>query len=110
LKKQTGLCCARSGGFHRRTESETNNLGFDVYQIEGKKVVKVNPQIIKGHGTTGTPHEYQLLDAEAPEDVSVKYFIEDIDLEGNREPSTVIMVLSSHRGRLMTWGNIKARR
>ncbi|MBI1927479.1 hypothetical protein HYR99_24965 [Candidatus Poribacteria bacterium] len=93
-----------------RTESETNNLGFDVYRIEGEKVVKVNPQIIKGHGTTGTPHEYQLLDPKAPEGVIVKYFIEDIDLAGKRERSPVILALSPHGVRRVTWGSIKARR
>ncbi|MBI1927873.1 hypothetical protein HYR99_26990 [Candidatus Poribacteria bacterium] len=93
-----------------RTESETNNLGFDVYRIEGEKTVKVNVQIIKGHGTTGEPHDYQFLDTNPPDNASLKYFLEDIDVTGKRNRSRIISV-GGHKGKRITpWGRIKAQR
>jgi len=93
-----------------RTESETANLGFDVYRIEGERVVKVNPQRIRGHGTTGEPHDYQFLDPNPPKNVALKYFIEDIDFTGKRGRSPIIIVGIDKGKRLLTWGKIKAQR
>lgn len=95
---------------HWRTESETNNLGFNLYRIADGEVARVNAQIIRGNGTTGTPHEYQFLDSEAPEQTRLQYFIEDVDLTGNREKSPVITARTLQSVGLMTWGSIKIRR
>lgn len=92
------------------TETEINNLGFDVYRITGEKIVKVNVKIIQGHGTTGTPSDYQFVDTDAPKGVVVRYFIEQIDFVGNRKSSKIIVPLSPHDKLPMTWGEIKTRR
>ena len=89
------------------TETETNNLGFNLYRVEGENVVKVNVVLIRGHGTTGASHKYQFLDLDAPEG-DVGYFLEDIDFSGNREPSHIIGVSSPKERQLITWGQIKA--
>lgn len=93
-----------------RTESETANLGFDVYRVENGKAVKVNPQMIRGHGTTGEPHDYQFLDPNPPENIVLKYFIEDIDFTGKRGKSPIITVGIDKGKRLLAWGRIKAQR
>lgn len=91
-----------------RTETETNNLGFNIYRVESQKEVKINPQMIRGHGTTGSPHSYEFLDLDAPEG-NVKYFIEDIDFEGNRQRSKIIRVIDPKGQMTTTWGKIKSK-
>ena len=90
-----------------RTESETSNLGFDIYRIENGNAVKVSARIIKGHGTTGATHDYQFLDPDAPEGVAAKYFIEDVAFSGARAQSHTIRVRSTLP---TTWGRMKQER
>jgi len=112
LEKHSATAVRTSDGvlIRWRTESETNNLGFDVYRIEGEKTVKVNVPIIKGHGTTGEPHDYQFLDTNPPDNASLRYFLEDIDFTGKSSRSRIIFV-GGHKGKRITpWGRIKAQR
>ena len=75
-----------------RTESETNNLGFNVYRStsKGGDFVKINPTLIKGHGTDGTPYDYTFLDETAQIGSTYFYQIEDVDFSGNTNRSNII--------------------
>ena len=78
-----------------RTESEVDNLGFDIYRSDSKDgpFVKVNTLRIPGAGTSGAPHEYEYVDKFVGEGQRYFYYIEDIDFSGIRTKSHVIEVL-----------------
>jgi hypothetical protein len=78
-----------------RTESEINNLGFNVYRSAQKdgSYVKVNATLIKGAGTDATPHEYQFVDESVVLGATYCYYLEDVDFSGNTHKSSIIAVL-----------------
>jgi hypothetical protein len=85
-----------------RTESEINNLGFDVYRSENidGKFVKVNPAYIKGAGTDATPHDYKFVDENAVVGKTYYYYLEDISFSGERDRSHIIKVIIDISGKL----------
>ncbi|MBM3239037.1 T9SS type A sorting domain-containing protein [Candidatus Poribacteria bacterium] len=85
-----------------RTESEINNLGFDVYRSENPdgKFVKVNSAYIKGAGTDSTPHDYQFVDESITVGKTYYYYIEDISYSGERNRSRIIQVTIDPSGKL----------
>jgi len=89
-----------------RTESEINNLGFDVYRSESRdgKYVKVNPVYIKGAGTDATPHDYKFVDESAVVGKTYYYYIEDISFSGERNRSRIIQVTIDPSGRMKIVG------
>jgi len=84
-----------------RTESEINNLGFDVYRGESlnDKFVKINSAYIKGIGTDATSRGYQFNDENAVVGKNYYYYIENISFSGEREKSPIIKVTNdeSHK-------------
>jgi hypothetical protein len=84
-----------------RTESEINNLGFDVYRSESPdgKFVKVNPAYIKGAGTDATPHDYKFVDESAVVGKTYYYYIEAISFSGERDRSQIIKVIIDVSGK-----------
>jgi hypothetical protein len=89
-----------------RTESELNNLGFDVYRSENPdgKFAKVNPAYIKGAGTDSIPHDYQLVDESAVVGKTYYYYIESISFSGERERSHIIKVIIDASGKARVTG------
>ena len=85
-----------------RTESELNNLGFDVYR--GKSVdgpfTKVTPALIKGAGTDSTPHSYKFIDESVGVDNTYYYYLENISFDGTRDRSDIIRVIIDKSGKL----------
>jgi len=79
---------------HWHTETETNNLGFNVYRGDTKdgKYVKVNAALIKGAGTVSTPHDYIFTDEDVVKDSTYYYYIEDVDVSGKTGKSHIIEV------------------
>lgn len=77
-----------------RTETETNNLGFNVYRSTTKdgEFTKINPALIKGYGTDPTPHDYTFIDETAQMDLTYFYQIEDVDFSGKTNRSKIIEV------------------
>jgi hypothetical protein len=67
-----------------RTESELNNLGFNLFRSnnEADGFVRVNEELIAGQGTTSTPRDYVYLDAQADVNQSCWYIIENISIDG----------------------------
>jgi len=73
-----------------RTESEQDNYGFNVYRSESKDGTfeKINPKIVRGHGTTSEPHDYVYVDNEVYKGKTYYYYLMDVDLAGNTKKFT----------------------
>ncbi|MDI6784065.1 MAG: hypothetical protein QME64_08240, partial [bacterium] len=73
-----------------RTESEQDNYGFNVYRSESKdgQFEKINPTIIRGHGTTSEPHDYVYVDKEVYKGKTYYYYLMDVDFSGNTKKFT----------------------
>jgi hypothetical protein len=85
-----------------RTESEINNLGFDIYRsgsLDGT-FAKVNKARIKGAGTDATPHSYQFIDEGVEVGNTYYYYIEDVSYSGERNRSHIIRVTVDATGKL----------
>lgn len=91
-----------------RTETEVANLGFNVYRSTHRdgKYTKVNPRLIKGQGTTASPHEYRFFDEMNNSKQSYYYYIEDINFSGDSNRSEIIRVQAPQFPTI--WGKIKS--
>ena len=94
-----------------KTESETNNLGFWIYRSNQRdgKYVRVNPVIIRGAGTSGTPHTYEFTDADIDGTVYY-YYIEDVAFDGATDQSPIIQtrgIIAPTGKHLLPGGKIK---
>jgi hypothetical protein len=89
-----------------KTESEINNLGFDVYRSESLDgtFAKVSQTHIKGAGTDATPHSYKFVDESVEVGKTYYYYIEDISYSGERERSHIIKVIVDATGKLKVIG------
>ena len=77
-----------------RTESEVNNLGFNVYRsrrLDGD-YVKVTPALIMGAGTEATPREYSFTDDYVVIGRTYYYYIEDLEFSGKTNKSDIIEI------------------
>jgi len=83
------------------TESETNNLGFEVYRAESKDgpFEKINPHRIEGAGTTASQQKYEYIDDTAVAGNQYFYYIENIDFSGEIEQSETIQAMSGPFGK-----------
>jgi hypothetical protein len=67
-----------------RTESEENNLGFNLYRALGEgEYEKVNEEIIEGGGNSSSPIEYRFRDSEVSGGNEYNYQLEQVDINGN---------------------------
>ena len=79
-----------------RTESELNNLGFNVYRstrLDGD-YIKVTPTLIMGAGTEATSREYSFIDTDVVVGNTYYYYIEDVDFSGKTNRSHIIGVIA----------------
>jgi len=69
------------------TESELDNLGFNVYRSANKndQFPIINNQLIPGAGTTSSRHEYEYVDNDVTNGITYWYKLEDVDYSGNTE-------------------------
>ncbi len=67
-----------------RTESEFNNLGFNVYRSfsEEEGYERINEELIMGQGTSSAPHDYFFIDRSPEAQVGCWYLVESLSLEG----------------------------
>jgi hypothetical protein len=67
------------------TESETDNLGFNIYRSLNKTehYRKINGRIIEGAGNSSQQHEYTFVDKDIVRGFTYWYKLEDVDYEGN---------------------------
>jgi hypothetical protein len=77
-----------------RTETETNNLGFNIYRSDTKdgNYIKVNASLILGAGTDATPHDYSFIDENVVKGLTYYYYIEDVDFTGKTNISHILEV------------------
>jgi hypothetical protein len=77
-----------------RTETETNNLGFNLYRSDTKdgKYLKINVRLIAGAGTDATPHDYSFTDDTVVFGKTYYYYIENVDFTGKTNKSYIIEV------------------
>jgi len=66
------------------TESEINNLGFNIYRSESEEgpFQKINGELIKGAGNSTTHYDYSYVDNRVEENTTYYYKIEDVDIHG----------------------------
>ena len=79
-----------------RTESEVDNLGWNIYRSKKQdgEYHRINDRLIGGAGNSAMPNNYQFLDKEAKEGITYFYYLEDIDISGGKNRSEVIQVPS----------------
>ena len=76
-----------------RTESEVNNLGFSIYRSEEKNGKYIKIGFVYGAGNSAMPNEYEFADKEAEAGKTYFYYLEDVDIAGERNKSEVIKVV-----------------
>jgi hypothetical protein len=70
---------------HWRTEYEIDILGWNIYRNDENDfatAVKINIDLIPGHGTSSEPHDYYYTDVEANPMYEYWYWLESVDLGG----------------------------
>jgi len=73
------------------TESEIENLGFNIYRSTnsnppaGGQFLIINDELIPGAGNSSSRHEYEYLDKDVTNGVTYCYKLEDVDYSGNTE-------------------------
>jgi len=75
-----------------RTESEVNNIGFAVYRSDVKDGQYIKIGWVDGAGNSAMPHDYQFLDKQVETGKTYFYYIEDVDIAGERNKSDIIQI------------------
>ena len=76
-----------------RTESEVGNLGFSIYRSEEKNGKYIKIGFVHGAGSSAMPNEYEFADEEAEAGKTYFYYLEDIDIAGEKNKSEIIKVV-----------------
>ncbi|MBN1867833.1 hypothetical protein JW916_11120 [Candidatus Sumerlaeota bacterium] len=75
------------------TQSEENCYGYFVYRSESEKgpFKRINKKgVIPGAGTTTVPQDYQYVDQPLPMGKTYYYYVEALDLSGNKHDVTPV--------------------
>ncbi|MBN2281537.1 MAG: T9SS type A sorting domain-containing protein [Candidatus Marinimicrobia bacterium] len=77
------------------TESELNNLGFNIYKStkETGDFVKINEALIQGAGNSTVQNKYTYIDAEVISGMKYFYQIEDVAQDGKTEKHDIISIM-----------------
>lgn len=89
---QEEVAAAKPNVIRWGTASEKDNFGYDVLRAlsaEGP-FSAVNPQPIRGGGTTDVPRRYEYHDASIEPDTIYWYYVESISMTGERRRITPI--------------------
>ena len=73
--------------------SEVNNIGFGIYRSEEKDGKYAKIGFVSGAGNTAMSREYQFADKKAEAGNTYFYYLEDIDIAGERSRSDIIKVV-----------------
>lgn len=65
-----------------RAETESENLGFNVYRASDGERAKVNEWMIPGAGTTLSPNDYQFVDRDVTVGTRFQYWVSDVSFGG----------------------------
>ena len=75
------------------TESETNNLGFNIYRSEEKDGKFTAVAFVRGAGTTGMRTDYEFKDINVEPGETYYYYLEDVDIFGITDKSRIVNVV-----------------
>jgi len=75
---------------HWRTESEVNNIGFGIYRSEEKDGNYTRIAFVDGVGNSAMPIDYQFTDKKAEAGKTYFYYLEYIDIAGEKSRSNII--------------------
>jgi hypothetical protein len=78
-----------------RTETEINNVGFSIHRSEEKDGNYTRIAFIEGAGNSGMPKDYQFTDKNVDLCKTYFYYLEDIDIFGEKSKSKIIKVIVS---------------
>ena len=75
------------------TESETDNLGFNLYRStnNNSEFLMLNAELIAGNGSTSERHEYSYIDRDVINGLTYYYKIEDVDYAGKSKLHNIIV-------------------
>ena len=76
-----------------RTESEVNNIGFGIYRSEEKDGNYTKIAFVSGAGSTPMPTDYQFVDKKAEAGKTYFYYLEYIDIAGEKNKNKNIKVV-----------------
>ncbi|MHC4792083.1 MAG: T9SS type A sorting domain-containing protein [Planctomycetota bacterium] len=76
-----------------RTATEVNNSGFSIYRSEEKNGTYTKIGFVPGAGNSAIPIDYQFTDEEAELGKTYFYYLEDIDIAGEKDKSETIKVV-----------------
>ena len=78
---------------HWRTETEINNIGFSIYRSESKDGNYTKIAFVSGAGNSAMPIDYQFADKEVEGGKTYFYYLQDIDITGEKSKSKIIRVV-----------------
>jgi len=76
-----------------RTATEVGNVGFSIYRSEKRDGAYKEIAFICGAGNSAMPIDYQFTDKKVEAGKNYFYYLEDIDLEGEKDKSDIIEVV-----------------
>jgi len=76
-----------------RTETEVNNIGFRVYRSEEKDGNYTRIAFVSGAGNSAMPIDYQFTDKGVEAGKTYFYYLEDIDIAGEKSRFEIIKVV-----------------
>ena len=89
------------------TATETDNLGWNILRNGGnsREFVKINSRLIKGAGTSSTPHSYTYDDFNVRIGVLYTYVLESVSTSGGLEYSDPVQVMARGSTKpVILWG------
>lgn len=94
-----------------RTESEVNNIGFAIYRGEARGGPYTKIAFVDGAGSSAMPRDYQYLDKTVEKGKTYFYYLEDVDVAGEKGKSEIIKIVAGPPKRMATvWSRIRAAR
>jgi len=75
------------------TQSEVNNVGFSIYRSEQEDGKYTKIAFVDGAGNSAMPRDYQFVDKKAEAGKTYFYYLEDIDIAGEKSKSDIIKVV-----------------
>jgi hypothetical protein len=97
-----------------RTETEVNNIGFSIYRSEKRDGEYTKIAFIPGAGNSAMPIDYQFTDEavstgltrrkaddNVERDKTYFYYLEDVDVTGERSQSEIIKVAANSEGQII---------